>query len=245
MTDLSWFDNLLTMSGTHLPAIRNNVQVLLNEYDLKHGGTTPKKYRAYKVGSKLIKRAAFKSACMGGLTSVPATLPAVGTMGTVLVGSAVDLYYLMRVQVELCYAVSVAYEVTMDEDELKAVTLAILGISGSAEALKVAAAGALRHTINEMAAGYLRTGLAKASSEVAERLVPRLLGRTYKVIPFLGIPLCVSINIASTMTVGNQARKYFNIWADNEGPLNETMGFMKQTVPADGLAVPADGLEEE
>src|SRR5271169_4105429 len=170
MKDFGWFDNLLTASGTYLPSIRRSVQILLTEYDLKYCCEQPKRARAYKVSSKLIKRAAFKTAGVGGLTSVPATLPVVGTVGTVLVGSALDLYYLLRTQIELCYAVSVAYEVTMDEEELKAVTLAILGFSGSAEALKVVASSALRRSIDEMAEGYLRNGLTKATSEVAERL---------------------------------------------------------------------------
>jgi hypothetical protein len=220
MKDLSWFDNLLTVSGTSLPSIRQEVRKLLAGYDLEQGSEQPKRYRAYKVSSKLIKRAAFKTAGMGGLTSVPATLPVVGIAGTVLVGSALDLYYLLRTQMELCYAVSVAYEVDMDEEELKAVTLALLGFSGSAEALKVVAAGAMRRAIDEMAEGYLRTGLTKAGSEVAERLIPRLLRSTYKFIPLLGIPLGASINIVSTMTVGNQARKYFNVWSDGS-PLPE------------------------
>jgi len=243
--DFGWFDNLLTMSGTYLPGIRSSVQTLLTDYDLRHGGTKPKKYRAYKVSSKLMRQAAFKTAGMGGLTSIPATLPVVGTLGTVLVGSAVDLYYLLRVQIELCYAVSVAYEVTMDEDELKAVTLAILGFSGSAEALKVVAAGAMRRAIDEMAEGYLRSGLARASTEVAERLIPRLMRGTYRIIPFLGIPLSASINIASTLTVGNQARKYFIVWSDCEQFADETLEFMKRNVQTDGAAVIAGGPEDD
>src|SRR5208282_730742 len=120
MNDFGWFDKLLTVSGMHLPSIRKEVQMMLTEYDLKHGGEKPKKYGAYKVSSKLIKQAAFKTAGMGSLTSLPATLPVVGTVGTVLVGGAVDLYYLLRIQIELCYAIFAAYELTMDEDELKA-----------------------------------------------------------------------------------------------------------------------------
>lgn len=238
--DFGWFDNLLTMSGTYLPGIRSSVQTLMNEYDLKHGGAKPRKYRAYQVSSRLIRQAAFKTAGMGGLTSIPAALPVVGTLGTVLVGSAVDLYYLLRVQIELCYAVSEAYEATMDEDELKAVTLAILGFSGSAETLKVVAASTMRRAIDEMAEGYLRSGLARASTEVAERLIPRLLRGTYRIIPFLGIPLSASINIASTLTVGNQARKYFSIWSDSEEFSNETLELLKEQAKKPGQAAMID-----
>jgi hypothetical protein len=215
--DFSWFDNLLTISGTYLPSIRSEVHLMLMEHDLKHGSEQPKMFKAYRVSGRLIKKAAFKTAAMGGLTSVPATLPLIGTVGTVLVGSAIDLYYLLRIQIELCYGISVAYEVDMDEEELKAITLAILGFTGSAQAVKTIAASAFRRAIDEMAEGYIKTGLAKASTDVATRLIPRLLGNSYKIIPFLGIPLGASVNVLSTMTVGNQARRYFNILAE-EGP---------------------------
>jgi hypothetical protein len=244
MTDFGWFGSLLTISGTHLPVIRENVQALMEEYDLKHEGGKPKKYRAYKVSSRLIRQAAFKTAGMGGLTSIPASLPVVGTLGTVLVGSAVDLYYLLRAQIELCYAISVAYEVNMDEDELKAVTLALLGFTGSAQAMKLVASGTLRRSIDEVAEGYLVNGLAKASAEVAERLIPRLLRNTYKIIPFLGIPLSASLNIASTLTVGNQARKYFNVWLDSEQSLKEATGFMQRTISAEMPVLPEGEARE-
>jgi hypothetical protein len=233
--DFSWFDNLLTVSGTHLPNIRKNVLMLLEEFDLKYGGERPKKYMAYKVSSRLIRQAAMKTAGMGGLTSVPATLPGIGTIGTVLLGSAVDLYYLLRIQIELCYAISIAFEATMDEDEMKAVTLALLGFSGSTEAVKAVAAGTLRRAIDEAAEGYLRNGLTRAGSEVAERLIPRLLKNTYKIIPFLGIPLGASINIVSTLTVGKQARKYFAQVSEAAMPLEVTKGFGRNFAEAGGL----------
>ncbi|HIJ59240.1 MAG TPA: hypothetical protein HPP56_01285 [Nitrospirae bacterium] len=211
MKDFTWFQNLLVASGAYLPPIKSRVKVMLAEYDLKCACQQPKKFRAYRVSGKLIKQAALKSAGIGGLTGIPANLPLLGTIGTVLVGSAVDFYYLMRVQVELCYSISVAYEVEMDEEELKAVTLALLGFSGSAEAFKAITSTVMRKMIDELAQNYLRNGIAKASSDVAVRLIPRLMQSNFKYLPFLGIPLSASINVVSTMTVGNHARRYFNI----------------------------------
>lgn len=215
MNNYGWFDSLLTISGTHLPTIRKEVLDLLNEYDLEHNGTKPKKYRCYAVSSKLIRNASFRAAGIGGLTCMPAALPVVGTLGTVLIGSVIDLYYVMRTQIELCYSISVVYEAPVNEDELKAITLALLGFSGSAEAVKAMTSGVLRRTIDEIAEGYLQSGLSKASAEVIERMIPQFLKRTYKIIPFLGIPIGASISAVSTMTVGSRARKYFSIGADS------------------------------
>jgi hypothetical protein len=216
MEEFDWFDKILTVSGTYLPTIRQEIKEMINEYDLKHGGTKPHKYIAYAIGSKLIKNAALKAGGIGGLTSLPGTLPLVGTIGTVLIGGAVDLALVLRMQIELCYALSVAYDVKMDEDELKAAALAIVGFSGSASAAKAVTAGVLRKAVDELAEDYIRTGLARATAEIAEKLIPRLLSKWYRFIPLLGIPLGVSVNIATTMMIGNQARKYFSTWLDDD-----------------------------
>lgn len=221
MNDYSWFTNLLMISGTYLPKIKNEVRVKLAEYDLKCGSEQPKRFKAYRVSGRLIKEAALKSAGMGGLTGIPANIPFLGTIGTVLVGSAVDFYYLMRIQVELCYGISVAYDVEMDEEELKAVTLALIGFSGSAEAFKAISSSVMRRMIDELAEGYLKSGIAKASSDVAVRLIPRLMQSNFKYLPLLGIPLSASVNVVSTLTVGNHARRYFDILADTEISTNK------------------------
>jgi hypothetical protein len=215
MEGFNWFDKILTVSGTYLPSVRQEVDEMIKEYDLEHGGTKPRKYISYAIGSKLIKNAALKAGAIGGLTSVPATLPVVGTIGTVLIGGAVDLALVLRMQIELCYALSVAYDVHMDDEELKAAALALVGFSGSAAAAKAVTAGVLRKAVDELAEGYIKTGLARATAEIAEKLVPRLLSKWYRFIPLLGIPLGVSVNMATTMMIGNQARKYFSTWIDD------------------------------
>ncbi|MBF0465224.1 MAG: EcsC family protein [Nitrospirae bacterium] len=226
--NIDWQEVLLTSSGSYLPGLKKEVQELLKEEELKGGSGRPGKFISYAVGSKLIKNASLRAGAVGGLTCLPATLPLIGSIGTVLLGSAVDLVVMLRMQVELCFAMSVAYGVEMSEDELKAVTLAILGFSGSAEAVKAATAGALRRTVDELAVYYMKAGLARATTEVAERLIPRLLRSAYRIIPFLSIPLGASINITSTMMVGNQARKYFNTWMD-DGQHETGKGFHIET----------------
>ncbi|MBF0457191.1 MAG: EcsC family protein [Nitrospirae bacterium] len=214
--NIDWFDKILTVSGTYLPTIRQEVKEMINEYDLRHLGAKPHKYVAYAVGSKLIKNAAIKAGGIGGLTSIPGTLPIVGTVGTVLIGGAIDLAIVLRMQIELCYALSVAYDVHMDEDELKAAALALVGFSGSAAAAKAVTASMLRKTVDTLASDYIKTGLARATVEIAEKAIPRLLTKWYKLIPLIGIPIGVSVNAATTMMIGNQARKYFSTWIDDD-----------------------------
>jgi hypothetical protein len=213
MTDNGWLSKILMLTGKSLPAIKSQVREMKREYDLAQGGK-PGRYISYGVSSKLIKQASLKTAAFGGLVSVPATIPGVGLAGTLLAGITADLVYLVRTQIELCYAISIAYDVQMDEEELKAVSLALLGFSGSAEAAKGIAVRTLRGVVDEMTAAYLRKGIPDSAVDVSARLIPRFAGKAYRLIPFLGIPISASLNIASTMMIGNQARKYFSTWED-------------------------------
>jgi uncharacterized protein (DUF697 family) len=210
-----WFDRILTLSGTYLPQIKSDVNDLMEEFDLKMGGDKPQKYISYAVSSKLMKRAAFKAAGIGGLTTLPMTIPIIGAIGTVLAGSVIDLALVLRIQIELCFAISAAYGVDLDEDELKAITLALLGFSGSSQAFKATAAGLIRGTVDELAQNYINRGVEVATVEFAERLIPRMLKKYYRYIPYIGVPLGAAFNLASTMTVGNHARKYFSVWDED------------------------------
>lgn len=214
MTDNGWLSKILMLTGKSLPAIRAEIRQMERDYDLAHGGK-PRRYVSYGVSSKLIKRAALKTAAFGGLVSVPAAIPGVGMMGSLLAGITADLAYLVRTQIELCYGISIAYDVQMDEEELMAVSLALLGFSGSAEAAKGIAVRTLRGVVDEMSIAYLRKGIPDSALDVSAKLAPRFAGKAYRFIPFLGIPISASLNIASTMMIGNQARKYFSTWEDS------------------------------
>ncbi len=206
-----WFESLLNFSGTTLPLIRKDVRSIKEDHRSKNKGKD-EKYIAGAVSKELISKCTIKAGSAGGLTSVPATIPGIGTIGTIILGATADLTYLIKLHIELCYGIAAAYEVQLTEDELRAVTLAILGFTGSSQALKGLTAGMIKRSVDDTAGVYLKKGLAKSSAEVAEKLLPRLLGRGYKVLPFLGIPIGISINAISTMLVGKRARQYFSSW---------------------------------
>ncbi|HUV49779.1 MAG TPA: hypothetical protein VMW78_01990 [Anaerolineae bacterium] len=205
-----WLVGILGLSGEALPLIREEVWVMKKECVLERGDRS-KLDISYEVSSKLIKRSAIKAGAFGGLTSAPAALPVIGTIGTAVVGAFADLAYLLRTQIELCYSISVAYDSGIDEDEIKAVTLALLGFSGSAQMVKGIAASTFKNMVDATAAKYINKGIAYAAEDVTRKISPRFFGRAYKLIPLISIPLSASINIASTMMVGNQARNYFSV----------------------------------
>jgi len=203
--------DLLLLTGTSIPAIRKNVREMIEEYQTKGSGESNRLISS-KVSNKLIKRSALKSGGFGGLSAVPGMLPGIGTLGTMVVCLTADLIQLLRTQIELCYGIAAAYDVDMDEEELQAVALALIGFSGTAEALKGISATVIREAIDKAATRHLQTGISKVASILARKLGLETSSKMTRLIPLIGIPLCTSINIATTMKVGTQAKKYFSTW---------------------------------
>jgi len=195
-------------------SIREEVAGMVEQYALKHKGKARREI-SHAVSSKLIRREAIKAGGFGGLTATPSLLPGVGTLTAAIAGATVDLAYLTKIHIDLCYRISAAYQVEMDAHRLKAVALALLGFSGSAVVTRHVAATTLRSMVDKAAGGFLRRGLADVALELAEKVSPKVFGIGYKLIPFLGVPLNASINAASTIIVGKQARKYFSTWDDD------------------------------
>jgi len=213
------FQNGLVLAGVSLPGIRNQVQGMLAQ--IRRGETFGESTDyASLVSDQLIRKHSLKTGFFGGLTSAPGTLPGMGTLGTVTVTLTADLVHLLRAQVELCYGVSAAYGVKMTDEELQAVALALIGYSGSAEAAHNINAQVIRQIIDQAAQTYLATGMKKAVTILLQKIGSRSSGRLVKALPFLGIPLGVSINVASIRLLGNNAKAYFNTLRE-EGPANE------------------------
>ncbi len=227
---------VLGLSRKALPSIRDEARAMIRDVRPAYGDA-PEPELLFQVSSRLINRSALRAGMVGGITATPAALPVIGTLGTVLIGTAADFGYLIRTQIELCYAISAVYDTHIDEEELMAITLSLLGFSGTGQMVKEIAASTLRNLVDATAAVYLKRGMTHAASEVAAKITPRLMGRAYKLIPFISIPLSASINIASTMMVGNQARKYFSIWQKSEQCYFATVNGRQRL---DGLLPPRD-----
>ena len=212
-------EKVLGLSGKALPSIQKEVGHMIQEVQRSNKNISQRDI-LYRVSSRLIKRSALRTGAVGGITATPAVLPVIGTLGTAIIGTTADFGYLLRTQIELCYAISAVYDTHIDEDELQAISLSLLGFSGAGQMIKEVTAGTLKNIVDAAAARYLKRGIKHAASEVAAKITPRLMGRAYKLLPFIGIPASASINIASTMMVGNQARKYFSIWQESQQSLS-------------------------
>ena len=211
--DSHWLVEILGVSNAALISIAEEVAAMIARYAVKHEAGS-KREISHAVSSRLIKREAIKAGGLGGLTAAPSILPGVGTLTTAFAGAVVDLAYLTRLHMELCYRISAAYQVEMEPERLKAVALTLLGFSGGTVVTKHVAAATLRSMIDQTASGYLRRGLTDVALELAEKISPRVARAGFKLIPFLGVPFGASVNAASTIAIGKQAKKYFSTWDD-------------------------------
>ena len=209
-----WLVYILEKSGLDIDAIYDEVDYLLWEFafDNKLDLINDFDDIAYEVSKKIIKWSAIKACTIAGLTSAPSTLPVIGAIGTALIGSTIDIAYLIRTQVELCYAISAAYQIEIEHDKLKNITLAILGFSSNEDIALEIASSTLKTIINETALKYSKKGTLKAASELAVDLIPRLSSKTTKLIPIFGITFNAGINVSLLINVGKQARKYFSVY---------------------------------
>ena len=215
-----WLAKALGIYGDALPEIRDKVGKMMETHEPDRGEkcTADEMQRlSRRVSDSLIRRTAMKTGTVGGITAAPVAIPGIGALGTAVVGISADFTYLIRKQVWLCYGISAAYDIRMEEEELKAVILALLGFSGSGQLSKEIAVRAVKEMVNATASRFLKKGIVWSASEVAAILTPRMVGKSYKFIPFLGMPLSASVNIASTIMVGNHARKYFGSEDSGDG----------------------------
>nr|ASQ41176.1 magnetosome protein Mad31 [Candidatus Magnetananas rongchenensis] len=204
-----WLLKILDRTGLDLEAIREEVEFLLWEYEFDNPDATEAEI-SQGVTKKLITWSSVKTGSLGGATAAPASIPILGTIGTALLGTTVDVAYLIRTQIELCYAISAAYEVHIEKERLKAITLVLLGFSDNEDVAVEIATTSLKTVVNELADKYLSRTLAVSASETASKLVPKFFSKTSRLIPFIGVPLTVSMNVSSTVKVGRQARDYFS-----------------------------------
>ncbi len=200
---------IITLSEADKSGIRSNVN------DMRELMLTERNRRsaASAVSDALTRNAALKAAGIGGLVSIPSSIPGLGTVGSAIGGAALDIFYLTKIQVELCYGISAAFNADIDEEELKTITLAMIGFAGTANATKEILKTGMKEGIEVIVRRFIRQGVKSSAEEVAERIGLKSAGRA---IPLVGIPLGATANYYSTMLVGRKAKEYFRGVSDGQ-----------------------------
>lgn len=197
----------LFVSSDLLPKLRLEVQSLLEKAAKKFPDESSL-FHASIVTSKLITKSMIRTGALGGLTSVPGTVPGIGTMGTVVLMFSWDFFYLLRTQFLLCYGIAMAHRVDFKETRLRAICLSLMEFSEAAGKEKKAPE-AFRQIIEKTVDAYTSVGLNKSFNAFLERVSLKSSGRYLRIVPFLGIPIGMLANVQSTSAFGEKARIYF------------------------------------
>lgn len=208
----NWLMKIIGLSEASRERILMEVEVV-TELCIKEmenqGLTLYSREMADFVSRKLTKKNAMRVAAVGGLTSAPATLPVLGSIGTATAGTTADFIYLIRTHVELCYQIAYIHGEEIYTEEMEAVVLALLGFVSSQMLVKDVVASTMNSVVDATAQKYLIKGIEAATFDVATVLTPKIFSRAFKILPLVSIPLSASINIYSTYIVGKMARNYF------------------------------------
>ena len=205
---LSKLEKALFFAGQSLPDIQKDVAHRKADLQREFVGMTEQQI-AGKLCDILVRRSTIKSGTFGGLTSAPGTIPGIGTLGTIAVSMTADIVHKLRVQIELCFGIATAYGIEMEETELQAAALAIIGISVSETTLGRLGGQATREMVDS-ARSYLATGMAKGATKVVDKLTVHSGSRALRIIPFIGVPIGAYLNSEDVRRVGKEAKKYFS-----------------------------------
>lgn len=137
----------------------------------------------------LIRRKAVQAGMVGAATAGAAFIPGVGTLTSVVLGTAADMSVSLRLQTELVLEIAAARGHEFSSDEWRNTVMIVTGVSVGAEQL-----------------------FTEASKRLASKATRRFAGRGFiKAIPVIGVVGSAAANMLSTYIIGKRANAYFSL----------------------------------
>ena len=197
----------MRMAGKTVDAVLDRVIGSLDEKDRKAAAKRVKKMRGKnpeatpeELAALLIKRKCKRTAAVGAITAMPATIPGLGTITAMVFGSAVDLAITAGMQAELVLEIALCFNVTMSPAEERTAILMTTGVSSGAKQVMKKAGQKIAE---------------KASEQLAKKSIARAL-------PVIGMGAAAGVNMAITYTIGRRAIGYFQLGPDRMEDWAET-----------------------
>jgi uncharacterized protein (DUF697 family) len=174
------------------------------------------------VADKILARYSKLAATSGGATALTGVIPGLGTAVAALGGGAVDVAVCMKLQVDMCMCLAETYDWDLDSEDAQ--HLAFLIAAGGA--LEQTGTRVVGQVASKAGVKMLRQYL-KGAALVAVKEMFKKIGITFtrkaleKALPFgVGVVIGSSANYALTKYVGHQAKKWFIIDRQENGPPN-------------------------
>lgn len=212
----------LDLTHEEFEALRDRVFVEFQDFIRSHPeleSDVARRTFAYE----LIKASSRKSAIIGGLTSLPVTLPVVGTFLPFVMRLGILFSFSTRVQLELIFSLAALYDYPWKGKELSAIGFVLVGLSDYDDVKSYAAKMGVKLTVKKFVgklAGLVTVELASHLLKGAHGpMMARIMGQSvvasspWYLLPFKygpGAALGAFFAYDSTKNVGHRALYFFS-----------------------------------
>ena len=172
---------------------------------------------AHAFARELVDEAAFKSASIGAVAALPWSLPVVGTVGSILITVLGSALWQLANEVEMTYAVAMAYRSQIPPDELRLVSFWLVRLTNYDDLRSRALTLGVRLTLRKLIEKLVAIGLTRAFAATAPSMMMAGMMRGAEVAPsyvqavsFLGVPVLALLSWRSAQATGERAIEYFS-----------------------------------
>jgi hypothetical protein len=142
-----------------------------------------------ELAEQLIRQKAIQAGLVGAVTAGAALAPGVGTITSIMLGTAADVSVTMRLQTELTLELAALHGRELSQGEWRNAIMLVSGASVGAEQV-----------------------MTEAGRQLARKASTRFAGRSFlKAIPVFGVFASGGANVFSTYVIGRRANAYFSL----------------------------------
>lgn len=145
-----------------------------------------------ELAERLIRQKAVQTGLVGAVTAGAALAPGVGTVASIMLGTAADVGVTLRLQAELTLELAALHGRELSQSEWRNAIMLVSGASVGAEQV-----------------------MTEAGRQLARKASARFAGRSFlKAIPVVGVFASGGANVFSTYVIGRRANAYFSLGSD-------------------------------
>jgi hypothetical protein len=171
---------------------------------------------ADELAAELVDEARWRAATIGATSALPFTIPVLGFWGTLLFTVVGAALWQLAIEVELVYALAIAYGVRLEPERMRLVSFWLVQLTNYDDLRGRALTIGVRLTVRKLVEKLIAVGMTRAFEATAHSVaIVRMMGRVpvepwyVRATQFLGVPLLLYFGWKSASGVGERATAYF------------------------------------
>lgn len=192
--------------------LKKDVLQMTKNFNQKYSGTKSSHEIQKLAAKKIISKYSYYAAFAGGASSLPGTIPGVGTIVSTVGGTSADVVLTMKFQIEMIMAIATIYGMDIENEEQKRICFLIAGLGAlnqsAKEGGKKLGSQAFIRLVRQHLKGSVLLAVKKVFQKVGLTFTRKALEKN---IPFgIGVILGVSINKGLTVYVGRKGLDFYS-----------------------------------